>query len=270
LDLNEQNNEIRKKLLNLPKLKASENFLNDLYYKINKIDVKEVEAFQKREKKGFITWFLRNPLTGNRNPWLMPAFGFTIVLFLVFSVVFVLNKNNVQIKNVPVTQFQESNTPVPEPKSQTETLKKDESKDREISENLKMNETAPKLSENKSDDRGKSGVTREESAPPSGRIDEVEKKSVDSEQPTIRGLEKNGLIEQDNASDERKAETKKDSDDKKTGKLSKEKKGDVKTEKEKNVSKDAVENQTVNQGSNEINKDALQNIKDKLEKDQKK
>jgi len=50
LELNEENIEIRKKLLNLPKLKASENFQINLQNKIKLLALEEEQAISARKQ----------------------------------------------------------------------------------------------------------------------------------------------------------------------------------------------------------------------------
>jgi hypothetical protein len=83
----EQHIDIREKLLNLPKVKAGDDFINALQRKINLADA---ETNQKKipevEKESI--WV---KLFGKkRNPWLIPSFSLTIVAVLVLTV-YVLN-----------------------------------------------------------------------------------------------------------------------------------------------------------------------------------
>jgi hypothetical protein len=79
----EQNIDIREKLLNLPKVKAGDDFVNTLQRKIN---LAEAESGQKKitEEVKESVWV---KLFGkNRNPWLIPSLSLTIVTIFVISV----------------------------------------------------------------------------------------------------------------------------------------------------------------------------------------
>jgi len=90
--------EIREKLKSLETIKASSNFTNNLHLKIVEEEALRRNAHIKKyddEKGGF----LRNFLSNKQYPWLIPAVGFTMVIFFVFYVTYV---------NVDIEQLEKS------------------------------------------------------------------------------------------------------------------------------------------------------------------
>lgn len=83
--------DIRDKLRRLEPVKASDDFVHKLHLKIVEMEAEKrhehAERFDK-EKGGF----LRNLFANRQYPWLIPAAGFTVVLFFVFYITY-LNKN---------------------------------------------------------------------------------------------------------------------------------------------------------------------------------
>lgn len=83
----EQHIDIREKLLNLPKVKAGDDFMNALQRKINLADA-EVNQKKIPEAEKESIWV---KLFGKKkNPWLIPSFSLTMVAILVLTV-YVLN-----------------------------------------------------------------------------------------------------------------------------------------------------------------------------------
>ena len=79
----EQNIDIREKLLNLPKVKASDDFVNALQRKINLADAESGQKKITDEVKESI-WV---KLFGkNRNPWLIPSLSLSIIAIFVISI----------------------------------------------------------------------------------------------------------------------------------------------------------------------------------------
>ncbi|HRE40754.1 MAG TPA: hypothetical protein PLG90_05430 [Ignavibacteria bacterium] len=111
--------EIREKLRNLPKVTASDNFVTRLQHSINTLDAELVSTTihnQNVEKieKGFFSRFFGE----NRNPWLVPSLGFTVLIFLILIAVYSYNISSTnetattQINSTaPENLSQQNNTP---------------------------------------------------------------------------------------------------------------------------------------------------------------
>ena len=83
----EEHIEIRNKLQKLPKMKASENFLASLQVKINLLQPEKSEELHHKEKiLSPRESFIARLLWKRKNPWLVPAMSFMLVLFVVFTV----------------------------------------------------------------------------------------------------------------------------------------------------------------------------------------
>lgn len=258
----EENIEIRKKLLNLPKFKASENFLNDIYYKINKIETEGAKASKfSKEKTVFGKGIFANIFSGRRSPWLVPAMGFSVVLILVFSVVLILNKSNIQNKDKVITQTTENAPTQTSPNTSSETLKKDNSEGKKIEEDLASGELSSKTTEEKYTDQGKVRMKTETQPAPEKKLNEVRQEIDKSDRMEVQSTEKADIKDMEKGIEskvDKKAETSKKDEDVKTGKLDEKKK-------ETKKDKDVVDRKAI-QGANEIDKNSLQNLKDKIEK----
>lgn len=262
MEINEENIEIRKRLLNLPKVTANENFLNSLQNKIKTLELEEELASAKKVPAvGFF-----NKLFGTgRKPWLVPAFGLSAVVIIVFSVVLISNKDNTPVKNDKVTTMSQEVAPVQPNSSNTpETLKKNELPGKEITEDIaSLDQTSGKYTDQGSKTRLKTGTTKTSdkeaemkiSLPPSTVNQEV----VDSRKESAKIK----------ATDEEKSEIKVAESDKKEGndRLAKSEKSKKDDKKDDNDLKGVVKSI---QGSTEIDKTVLQNLKDKIEKGMKK
>jgi hypothetical protein len=102
----EQYIDIRGKLLNLPKVKAGDDFMKALQRKIN---LAEAEESQKKISEGMKESFWIKLFGKNRNPWLIPSLSLTIVAIFVISV-YVLNSK--KINEIPtVSDFQKKESP---------------------------------------------------------------------------------------------------------------------------------------------------------------
>lgn len=91
--------------MNLPKVKAGDDFLNSLQSKIN---LAEAEPIQKKisDTEKISVW---SKLFGkNRNPWLIPSLSLTIVAIFIVSI-YVLNTG--KVKEVPTLSDFQKNTP---------------------------------------------------------------------------------------------------------------------------------------------------------------
>ena len=95
----EKHIEIKKKLKNLPKVKASDDFINSLQRKINLLEAeKGSRSIHKKYVDNIEKGFFAKILGSQRNPWLIPALGFTVVLFFIFTVVYInIKQNNLDI-----------------------------------------------------------------------------------------------------------------------------------------------------------------------------
>lgn len=91
MDNEEKYTDIRDKLRNLEKVGAGEDFVKKLHLKIveHEAEKRKVHAKKYDQQSG---GFLRNLFTAKQYPWLIPAAGFTVLLFFVFYVTY-LNKN---------------------------------------------------------------------------------------------------------------------------------------------------------------------------------
>ncbi|MFA5404824.1 MAG: hypothetical protein WC358_07820 [Ignavibacteria bacterium] len=97
----EQHIDIRVKLLNLPKVKASDDFMNALQRKINLADA---EVNQKKITDDVKESIWVKLFGKNRNPWLIPSLSLTIVVIFVVSV-YILNSG--KLTEVPtMSDFQ--------------------------------------------------------------------------------------------------------------------------------------------------------------------
>jgi hypothetical protein len=86
----EQHIDIREKLLNLPKVKAGDDFMNSLQRKIN---LEEAEPTQKKISEDVKEPIWVKLFGKKRNPWLIPSLSLTILALFVVSV-YVLNSGN--------------------------------------------------------------------------------------------------------------------------------------------------------------------------------
>ena len=91
MDNEEKYLDIRDKLKNLEQVKASDNFVHNLHSKIVEIESEKRHEHEARFDKGK-GGFLRNLFGNMQYPWLVPAAGFTVLIFFVFYITF-LNKN---------------------------------------------------------------------------------------------------------------------------------------------------------------------------------
>jgi len=101
--------DIREKIRNLPKITASDDFVTKLQHRINTLEADLVSTsihHQNTEKleKGFFSRFFGE----KRNPWLVPAMGFTVLIFLILIVVY---NYNISTNNETATTQVNTNTP---------------------------------------------------------------------------------------------------------------------------------------------------------------
>ena len=146
----EQHIDVREKLLNLPKVKASDDFMNSLQRKINLSE----DGLNQKKISDDVKESVWVKLFGkNRNPWLIPSLSLTILAVLVVSI-YVLNSG--KLKEVPsMSDFQKKDSPsciVPDIKSQ-----KEESKEKSLEKDIPKDVIADskKNSETKTSDLGK-------------------------------------------------------------------------------------------------------------------
>jgi len=274
LEINEENIEIRNKLLNLPKIQANENFLNNLQNKIKRIELEEEQAIKQKVRGA---GFFGKLFGAKRQPWFVPALGLGVVAVLVFSVILISNKNNIPVVNEKVTTMSQD-TPSPQPNqtnsgSTGETLKKDELPGKEITEDFGSNENSMGTLERKYTDQGTNKV----------RTKTETMKSSDNES-EIKMNNALPLIEQKAAEPREETAKNKSTDEMKTEKKvieSERKEGTDKVGRSEYTKKDSAKDEGKNnndvkeaaksfQGSTEINKTMLQDLKDKIEKGLKK
>ena len=143
----EKHIEIREKLKNLPKIKASESFLNSLQRKINLLEAeKSSKSIHKKHIENIEGGFFGKILGSQRNPWLIPALGFTVVVFFIFTVVYInvkqnnLNITGEQTKEEKQLATDESKTPTPESKKESTDTEKKELPGKEIAEDFSVKE----------------------------------------------------------------------------------------------------------------------------------
>jgi hypothetical protein len=267
LEINEDNIEIRKRLLNLPKLKASENFQINLQNRIKKIALEEERAESARKRKSDIGIFQKF-FGVKRKPWLVPAFGLAVVAVLTFSIIFVINKDNPVTKLPDVTVTKES-APVPQEPAKintnTETLKKEESSGKEIAEDFSSNKSSPKLYEQKHSDQGSNIKIKTETEKPTVKISDVNGLTPPPSESESRPVEKNEDVGKSKISEQPKTEKKAADFESKNGD-EKVGRGEVSKKDENKVSKENNQEAKSNKVANDIDKKVLQSLKDKIEK----
>jgi len=101
LDKEEKYTDIRDKLRNLEQVKAGENFVHNLNSRIVEIEAEKRKVHERKydESRG---GFLRNLLGNMQYPWLVPAAGFTILIFFIFYITY-LSKNATESINDPLS-----------------------------------------------------------------------------------------------------------------------------------------------------------------------
>jgi len=97
LDKEEKYTDIRDKLRNLEPVKAGDNFVHNLNSRIIEIEAEKRKVHEKKYDEGR-GGFLKNLFGNMQYPWLVPAAGFTVLIFFVFYVTF-LSKN--ASENIP-------------------------------------------------------------------------------------------------------------------------------------------------------------------------
>ncbi len=102
MDKEEKHTDIREKLRNLEQVKAGENFVHNLNSRIVEIESEKRKVHEKKfdESRG---GFLRNLFGNMQYPWLVPAAGFTILIFFIFYVTY-LSKNASENINDPLSR----------------------------------------------------------------------------------------------------------------------------------------------------------------------
>ncbi len=97
MDKEEKYTDIRDKLRNLETVKAGDNFVHNLNSRIIEIEAEKRKVHEKKYDEGR-GGFLKNLFGNMQYPWLVPAAGFTVLIFFVFYVTF-LSKN--ASENIP-------------------------------------------------------------------------------------------------------------------------------------------------------------------------
>ena len=266
MEINEENIEIRKKLLNLPKLKASENFHINLQNRIKKFALEEEQAESARKQKSENGIF--HKLFGvKRKPWLVPAFGLAVVAVLTFSIIFVINKDNPVTKSPDVTVTKESAPVSQEPakiNTDTETLKKEESPGKEIAENHSYKENSKGINEQKFTDQGNKPKLKSEPEKPVN-ISEVNGVTPPPSELESKAVEKNSDVDKTKISEQPKTEKKVADSESKNGD-EKVGRGEVSKKDENKISKENNQEVKSSKVANDIDKKILQSLKDKIEK----
>ncbi len=107
MDSEEKYSDISRKLKDLEPVKASDNFVHNLHLKIVELEAEKRHEHEKRydEKGG---GFLRNLFGNMQNPWLIPAAGFTVLIFFVFYITFINKSTSDKDAQVSSNQKQET------------------------------------------------------------------------------------------------------------------------------------------------------------------
>lgn len=124
--------EIREKLRSLPKLKASEDFVNSLQRRINTETASSMHRKYVHEQEQSLI----SRIFAGGNRWLVPALGFTVVIFIVFAWMYIVSneqsdtltqQNNTTETSPPVVSSTEPKTEmkVEEPSLSEETESKE-------------------------------------------------------------------------------------------------------------------------------------------------
>lgn len=151
----EQHIDIREKLLNLPKVKASDDFMNALQRKINLADA-ELNQKKITEEVKESVWV---KLFGKkRNPWLIPSLSLTIVAIIILTVYLFPTKKEISVtglKDSDRTTSTLESAPMQEKQSE---LKKEELPGKEIAGDL---ETEKRKSDERSSYEVSKGYTEQ-------------------------------------------------------------------------------------------------------------
>jgi hypothetical protein len=145
----ERHIDIKRKLKNLPKVQASDDFVNSLQRKINLVEAeKSSRSIHKKYVDNIEKGFFAKILGSRKNPWLIPALGFTVVLFFIFTVVYInVKQNNLDISE---DQTKEDESAITLKTDEIETSKESsedvevgekESSSKEIAEDISTEET---------------------------------------------------------------------------------------------------------------------------------
>ncbi|MBK8551116.1 MAG: hypothetical protein IPL53_08695 [Ignavibacteria bacterium] len=213
MDNEEKYLDISRKLKNLEPVKASDNFVHNLHSKIVEI---EAEKRLEHEKKfdGDRGGFLKNLFGNMQYPWLVPAAGFTVLIFFVFYITF-LNKNasenNQPLLSDQKTDISKQSNPPAEQNKTSETgndktlTGKENLPGKDIAGDLKTekNERNPSITEEKKQytDREETGYNKMElkAAQPEknkdrsdAKNDEIKDFAKKENEPDI--IENNGMI----------------------------------------------------------------------------
>jgi hypothetical protein len=156
----EKHIDIKRKLKNLPRVQASDDFVNSLQRKINLVEAeKSSRSIHKKYVDNIEKGFFAKILGSRKNPWLIPALGFTVVLFFIFTVVYInVKQNNLDISE---DQTKEDESAITLKTDEIETSK-ESSEDIEVGEKESSGkEIASDISTEGTDDlRAPDGYTR--------------------------------------------------------------------------------------------------------------
>lgn len=179
MDSEEKYSDIRNKLQNLEQVKASDNFVHNLHHKIVEFESEKRKQHAKKYDEG-LGGFLRNLFANRQYPWLIPAAGFTVLIFFVFYITF-LNKNasekNEQLLSTNkqesteqkngITQKEQTETkepPVVTSEPEKQLTDKGKISEKDIASDLKTDKNpTPVETERKATDREAPKIYKEES-----------------------------------------------------------------------------------------------------------
>ncbi len=129
----EQHIDIREKLLNLPKVKASDDFVNALQRKINLADAESGQKKITEEVKESV-WV---KLFGKkRNPWLIPSLSLTIVAIIILTVYLFPTKKEISVTGLKDSDRTTSTLESAPMQEKQDELKKEELPGKEIASDL--------------------------------------------------------------------------------------------------------------------------------------
>lgn len=128
MDKEEKYTDIRDKLRNLETVKAGDNFVHNLNSRIIEIEAEKRKVHEKKYDEGR-GGFLKNLFGNMQYPWLVPAAGFTVLIFFVFYITFLSKNASENIPQISSDKKQEiteqKNTPFENNGSPDKELKTD-------------------------------------------------------------------------------------------------------------------------------------------------
>ena len=157
----EKYTDIRDKLRSLEQIKAGDNFVHNLHHKIVEMESEKRHEHAIKFDEGR-RGFLKNLFANRQFPWLIPAAGFTVLIFFVFYITF-MNKNlsdkneglfssdkqETGQQNQPLTKQEETKPVSPSVTSETEKPLTDQGKvtDKDLSGNFRSDDKSDPIEE---------------------------------------------------------------------------------------------------------------------------